>query len=222
MTLIRLYEFLHIMAGGSFPIEYIRSGETFQSQMASVLEHCFGSDSAILSSWNGQEVDQQALNEKLFEAVDNVGILSLPKISDLSTLYADLAYGSEDVPSGVRRIGAVLNDMAGWIVARSDYYAKLSGYRDQAVEEGLLSPVSSSSKYASRYNEIPGDNGTLENYYDDDSHATSTDRRVQEVTSDMDTKMARLREIIAGYPHFVGDFAREFEERYGIYERIKV
>lgn len=219
-TLVRFYEFLHVFGGEEFPPIYMSDATNFHDLVDQSLSYMFG-NSTLVREWDGQSAECKALNEEVYKRIQNVGLFNLRQLGDLVTLYEDLKYDSDHQKTNKDyRVMALFTDIVSWIIDRSKHYAKLIDFRDEAEEKGLLAPISSKSTYASRYNEVPGDNGTLAAFYDDDDHASSTDRRVQETESDGATQMERLAEIIRGYPDIVSDYADEFERRFAVYEEI--
>lgn len=112
-----------------------------------------------------------------------------------------------------RLFGLVLS----WIYARIPYYRKLFAALEEAEGEGLLSPVKTSGKSGSRYVDTPDGESKLENYYDDDTHATTTTAGQTETATDFDTPMGRVNEIINRYPDLFTRMRREFEEEFGVY-----
>ena len=111
--------------------------------------------------------------------------------------------------------------LASWIVDKAEYYgAKLAAVSHYDAD-GLLGPVTSSTngKTKQRTNDVPDSSFTMENY-DTDDFASETSQGMSESSSstDYDTPMARIREILDSYPEIVEDFTNDFERTFAIYE----
>lgn len=106
-----------------------------------------------------------------------------------------------------------------WLFEKSLIYASklLTLETLENRTDGLLADLLSKNRYSARYNDTPDTSSKLEDYYEDDSHATNTDTRISETTTPADTPMGRLREILAYYPDIRNDFVREFERGFAIY-----
>lgn len=111
----------------------------------------------------------------------------------------------------------LLSRVLAWIYTRVPYYSKLASSLSEAEESGLLSPVVTTGKSGSRYVDTPDGESKLQNYYDDDSHATNTTAGQTETSTDFDTPMGRVNEIISRYPDLFNRMRNEFEGEFGVY-----
>ena len=111
-----------------------------------------------------------------------------------------------------------ISRMTMWLINRGKWYYERLKLADEAGNTGYLSPVKSNSKTGFRRNDTPDGVSKLENYYDDDPWATTTNASNSENTTDFDTPAGRLREALEVYPNILEDFSKEFEKEFGIYE----
>lgn len=114
-------------------------------------------------------------------------------------------------------VGRLLINLCNFLVTRAPVYgAKLKALKE-TEEKGLLSQVGSISEGGTRFVDTPDGNSKLQNYFDDDTHATSTTATKSSTSSDYDTPMGRLRDILANYPDLAKEFSDEMEREFALY-----
>ena len=115
----------------------------------------------------------------------------------------------------VRRLAGRI---ASWIINEIPVYATKLKALDEAEEKGLMAGVTSTGQTATRNNDLPDGDSSIENYYDDEAHASYTTHGNNTTTTDFDTPMARAREIVERYPSLVDDMCKAFEKEFCLYE----
>lgn len=111
----------------------------------------------------------------------------------------------------------IVVNIASFIVNRAPFYAKKLEVLSEADTKGFLSQVGIATQGGTRYVDTPDGQSKLQNYFDDDSHATTTTATKGQTQSDFDTPMGRAREVLAYYPSIIDDFKDEFERNFAIY-----
>lgn len=111
----------------------------------------------------------------------------------------------------------IVINIASFIVNRAPFYAKKLEVIAEADGKGFLSQVGTATQSGTRYVDTPDGQSKLDNYFDDDTHATTTTATKGQTQSDFDTPMGRAREVLAYYPSIVDDFKDEFERNFAIY-----
>lgn len=119
------------------------------------------------------------------------------------------------VEDPVRRLAGRI---ASWVINEIPVYATKLKALDEAEQKGLMAGVTSTGQTATRNNDLPDGDSSLENYYDDEAHASYTTHGNNTTTTDYDTPMARAREIVERYPSLVDDMCKAFEKEFCLYE----